>query len=431
MRVSLSYPDVPPFEIPDSSLLACLEPRTLEPSRPVAELVEHALDHPIGSPPVEAYVSHRTRVVMLVDDITRQTPAGALLPAVFRRLAGRGSGPEHIKILIAAGTHARMSPQEVEKKLGVEVPRQYQVFIHHWQEEENLMDLGTTRDGTPIRVNRLLGEADLVIGVGQIVPHRVMGYTGGATIVQPGVSGPAITGYTHWMSALYPGAEILGMAGNPVRLEVEEIARKAGLRFIVNVVMDGQQRVIHVVAGDPVAAHRKGAEYSRAIYGVSQPRLADIVVAESYPADYDLWQAAKGIYSAELAVRGGGVVILVTPCPHGVSEEHPEVERLGYRGYAEVKASVERKQITDLVAAAHLVHVGRVIRDRARGIMVSPGIPSETQTHLGFQPARTTEEALTSAFETAGPSAKVVVLRHGGDVLPLIRVEHRAIESSH
>src|SRR5437016_3873038 len=72
MRVSLSYPDVPPFEIPDSSLLACLEPRTLEPSRPVAELVEHALDHPIGSPPVEAYVSHRTRVVMLVDDITRQ-----------------------------------------------------------------------------------------------------------------------------------------------------------------------------------------------------------------------------------------------------------------------------------------------------------------------------------------------------------------------
>ena len=91
------------------------------------------------------------------------------------------------------------------------------------------------------------------------------------------------------------------------------------------------------------------------------------------------------------------MVILVAPCPHGVSEEHPEVERLGYRGYAEVKASVERKQITDLVAAAHLVHVGRVIRDRARGIMVSPGIPSETQTHLGFQPARTTEEALTSA----------------------------------
>ena len=421
MRISLSYQDVPPFEIPDSNLMACLEPRALEPSRPAAELAEEALDHPIGSPPVEEFVSAQTHVLVLVDDITRQTPAWALLPAVFRRLDARGCGPERTKILIASGTHSRMSEREVEKKLGREIPRQYPVFIHHWRQEENLIDLGTTRDGTPVRLNRLLGEADVVIGVGQIVPHRVMGYTGGATIVQPGVSGPAVTGYTHWMSALYPGREILGIAENPVRLEVEEIARKAGLRFIVNVVMDAHERVIHVVAGDPVAAHRQGAEYSRAIYGVSQPRLADMVIAESYPADYDLWQAAKGVYSAELSVREGGVVVLVTPCPHGVSQEHPEVEQLGYHGYDEVKARVERKEITDLVAAAHLVHVGRVIRDRARGIMVSAGIPPETQTRLGFKHARTLQEAVDQAFEMAGPNARVAVLRHGGDVLPVLK----------
>src|SRR5256886_5365535 len=167
------------------------------------------------------------------------------------------------------------------------------------------------------------------------------------------------------MSALYPGREILGIAENPVRLEVEEIARKAGLRFIVNVVMDAHERVIHVVAGDPVAAHRQGAEYSQAIYGVAQPGLADVVLAESYPADYDLWQAAKGIYSAQLSVREGGVVVLVTPCPHGVSKEHPEVERLGYHWYDQVKARVERKEITDPVAAAHPGPAGCGIRDPA------------------------------------------------------------------
>src|SRR5437867_2062197 len=195
MTISFSYPDVSPFEIPDSSLMACLEPRAIEPSRPAAELAEEALDHPIGSPPVEEFVSAQTRVLVLVDDITRQTPAWALLPAVFRRLDARGCGPERTTLLIAPGTHSRMS-------------------------------------------------------------------------------------------ALYPGREILGIAENPVRLEVEEIARKAGLRFIVNVVMDAHARVVHVVAGDPVAAHRQGAEYSQAIYGVAQPRLADIVIAESYPADY-------------------------------------------------------------------------------------------------------------------------------------------------
>lgn len=420
MRISFSYPDVPSLEVPEANLLATLEPQAIESPKPVAELVEEALDRPIGSSPVEEHVSAATRVLILVDDITRQTPAAALLPSILQRLAGRGCQKKNLNILIAAGTHSPMTPQEVEKKFGPRIPREYAVYIHHWKAEEDLEQIGFTADGTPIRVNRMLGEADLVIGVGQIVPHRVMGYTGGATIVQPGVSGAAITGYTHWLSALYSGREILGVAENPVRLEVERIARQAGLRFIVNVVLDAQQRVIHVAAGDPVGAHRKGAESSRLIYGVPQPAAADIVLVESYPADYDLWQAAKGIYSAELAVREGGVVILVTPCPHGVAAEHPEVEKIGYHGYAEVKARVERKEIADLVAAAHLVHVGRVIRDKARGVMVSPGIDPSVQRRLGFQPAGTPQEALDRAFAIAGRDAKVVVLRQGGNVLPLV-----------
>jgi nickel-dependent lactate racemase len=425
MICSFSYGDVPAVEIPDSNFLAMLVPRELEPPKPVDVLVEEALDHPIDSPRVEEYVSPSTRVLILVDDTTRQTPAWALLPSVLRRLEHRGCPRENVKILIAAGTHARMTPQQVELKLGQRIPRDYPVLIHHWKAEENLRSLGETADGTPIRVHRLLGESDLVVGVGQIVPHRVMGYTGGGTIVQPGVCGGEVTGYTHWKSALYSGREILGIAENPVRQEMEQIARRAGLRFILNVVMDGQHRVIHVVAGDPVAAHRQGAEHSRPIYGVSQPELADIVVAESYPTDIDLWVAAKGIYAAELAVREGGVVILVSPCTHGVAPEHPDVARIGYHDLAPVRGMVARKEITDLAAAAHIVHVGRVIRGRARGIMVSPGIDPQTQWHLGFEPVRTPQEALHRALGLAGPAAKVVVLRQGGHILPVVGVEDR------
>jgi len=436
MQISLSYANIPPVEVPDSNLIACLEPKVVEPSRPVAEQVEQALEYPIGSPPLEQWVTTTSRVLILVDDITRQTPAWAVLPGVLSRLAESGCGREKVKILIAAGTHARMTAGEVEQKLGKDIAQDYSVTLHHWKTEDSLKQIGVTADGTPVFVNRMLAEADFVIGIGQIVPHRVMGYTGGATIVQPGVSGPAVTGYTHWMSALYPGADILGVAENPVRLEVERIARQAGLRFIVNVIMDAHARVLQVVAGDPVAAHRVGAEHSRAIYGVSQPELADVVLAESYPADYDLWQASKGMYSAELAVRPGGVVILVTPCPHGVSDEHPEVERVGYHGLEDVKARVARKEITDLVAAAHLVHVGRVICDRAQGIMVSPGIGPVAQRSLGLIPARTPQEALELALAMLGQDSKVVVLRHGGDVLPQVtraqktpEVQERATKS--
>ncbi|MGH9469179.1 MAG: nickel-dependent lactate racemase [Terriglobia bacterium] len=431
MQINFSYPDIDPVEVPDSNLLAALAPRESEHPRPLSELVEEALDHPFGAERLEKFIAPSNRVLLLVDDITRQTPAAGVLPGIFRRLEQGGVARQNVSILIAAGTHSHMTRAELEKKLGAETLRNYPARLHHWREEDQLREIGAAADGTPIRVNRMLGEADVVIGVGQIVPHRVMGFTGGASIVKPGVSGAEITGHTHWLSALYPGSEIMGFADNPVRREVEEIARLAGLRYIVNVVMDGAGRVAQVVAGDPVAAHRVGAERSLAIYGAPQTELADIVIAESYPADYDLWQASKGIYASELAVKQDGIVILVTPCHHGVSIEHPEVEKLGYQGVAQVKDWVAEHRITDLVAAAHLAHVGRVIRDRARGFMVSKGIPADVQLHIGFEHARNARHALDQAFEIKGRQAKVMALRQGGHVLPVIaaaRASHGAAE---
>jgi lactate racemase len=420
MKISFSYSGVAPLDLPDANFLAVLSPREAEPPPAVDTLLEDALGNPIGSEPLERLVSREAKVLLLVDDITRQTPAAALLPGIFRRLEGAGTARANVKLLIAAGTHSHMTAAEMEKKLGAETMRNYAVFQHHWKEEKLLRRIGEMADKTPVRVNRMLAESDVVIGVGQIVPHRVMGFTGGASIVQPGVSGPEITGHTHWLSALYPGSAIMGVAQNPIRQEVEQIAKSAGLRFIVNVVMDSKERVVRVVAGDPVLAHRAGAEISRSIYGVSQPEPADIVFAESYPADYDLWQAAKGVYAAELAVRRGGAVILVTPCFHGVSTEHPEVEELGYRRVAEVERMVREKKVTDMVAAAHLAHVGRVIRDWALPFMVCPGIPPEVQKHIGFNPAQCPQEALEMAFTRVGRRAKkVVALLQGGHVLPL------------
>lgn len=419
MQIPFSYADIPPVEVPDGNLMAVLAPREIGHPRALEELTQEALEHPIGAQPLDEMVSPSAKVLLLVDDITRQTPAAGLLPAVFARL--KRGGARDIKILIAAGTHAHMNQQELKTKLGAATLAEYPVALHHWKEEEHLREIGVLPDGTPIRVNRMLGEADLVIGVGQIVPHRVMGFTGGSSIVQPGVSGPDVTGHTHWLSALYPGAEIIGFADNPVRREVEQIAGLAGLRYIVNVVMDRNERVIHVVAGDPVEAHHQGSKYSQDIFGAELPCYADIVIAESYPADYDLWQAAKGVYAAELAVRQGGVVILVTQCYHGVSLEHPEVERLGYPGVEQVKRMVAERKITDMVAAAHLAHVGRVIKDRAMGIMVSKWIPPDVQKHIGFEPASTPQEALSIAFAKAGAGAQAAVLRQGGHVLPLVK----------
>ena len=218
----------------------------------------------------------------------------------------------------------------------------------------------------------------------------------------------------------FRGREILGKIENPVKDEIEEVALKAGLNWIINTVQDGTGRTVDAVAGDPILAYRKGGERSLQVYKAEMPQDGDIVVVDSHPYDSELWLAAKGIYASELAVKQDGVVILVSPCPEGVSPSHPEVLEFGYQTFEEAERLFLQGKIHKLTAVAHLVHVGRVIKERAKGIMVSKGISKEEAERLGFIYASTPQEALGRAFALLGKDAKVAVLQRGGEILPQI-----------
>lgn len=115
------------------------------------------------------------------------------------------------------------------------------------------------------------------------------------------------------------------------------------------------------------------------------------------------------------------MVILITPCPEGVSPSHPEVLEFGYQTFGEVEQKVQNGTIKKLTVAAHLVHVGRGIKERAKGIMVSQGIGKEETERLGFIHAQEPQEALEIALSRLGRDAKVAVLQRGGEILPVIR----------
>jgi len=212
---------------------------------------------------------------------------------------------------------------------------------------------------------------------------------------------------------------VMGMAENPMRLRMEEAARIVGLRYIANLVSDYEGKIVGCFVGDLVEAHRAGCKLSREINAVMLPRRADIVLADSYPADRDFWQSAKGFYSGTMAVRDGGTLIVVAPNPEGVADNHPNVLEMGYRPHAEIVRMVEAGEVEDIVGAAVLADVAQIV-DRADCIMVSPGVTQEETERLGFRFAETVEEALAMAFEKQGESATVAVLRHGGHILPLV-----------
>ena len=420
MQISFPYPQIDALDVPNRNLLGIFSPSTVKVERSDEEIISEAFSHSIGPDRLSKLLKGCKEVLIVVDDYTRTTPVQKILPRLISELEETGIKPGGIKILVALGTHRPMTEEEVAKKFGQDISKRYPILNHPWWDSSQLIYFGETEKGTPIFVNRMIKEVGLIIGIGQIVPHRVSGFSGGGNIIQPGICGEETTGKTHWLSAQFKGREILGKIDNPVKAEIEEVAQRVGLKWIINTIQDGSGRLIEVVAGDPIQAYRTGAKRSFEIFQSKLPQEADIVIADSHPYDSDLWLAAKGIYASELAVKQGGVVILITLCQEGVSPSHPEVLEWGYQTFEEVNEKVRQRKIQKLTAAAHLVHVGRVIKERAKGILVSTGISKEETERLGFFHAKSPQEALEIAFSLLGRDAKVAVLRRGGEILPIV-----------
>ena len=421
MYINFPYPQISSIDVPDRNLLGIFSPTTVSVERSEEEIVAKAFSHPIGSDSLPQMLKGCKSILITVDDYTRLTPVQKILPRLIGELEEAGIKRSGIKILVALGTHRPMTEKEIAEKFGKVISKSLPILNHAWWDSSQLANFGQTEKGTPILVNRIVKEVELIIGIGQIVPHRVSGFSGGGNIVQPGICGEETTGKTHWLSAQFKGREILGKIENPVKEEIEQVAQRAGLKWIINTIQDGSGKLIEVVAGNPIQAYRKGAKRSFDIYQSILPQEADIVIADSHPYDSDLWLAAKGIYASELAVKQGGVVILVSPCPEGVSPSHPEVLEWGYQTFDEVNEIVHQRKIQKLTVAAHLVHVGRVIKERAKGILVCPGISKEETEKLGILYAESPQEALEMAFSLSGRDAKVAILQSGGEILPVIQ----------
>ena len=159
------------------------------------------------------------------------------------------------------------------------------------------------------------------------------------------------TGRTHLIAGprVY---EILGNVDNEVRKEMESIAIKSGLKFIVNVVLDASGTVAGVVAGDVVKAHRAGIEIARPIYTIELAERPDIVVASSHPADRDLWQGFKPVNNCGMMARDGGTLILIIPAPEGIAPDHTLLVDFGTTPGDKVLALVNSGKMHDEVAAA-------------------------------------------------------------------------------
>jgi len=403
------------IQIPESNLAWVAGPKKVEAPSDLAAAIQSAIRNPIGSPTLaELAAKHGKQTLILVDDGTRSTPQARILPILLDELNAAGIADADITIMIALGTHRRMSHQEIVERVGETVSNRVAV-INLSQKPEDFEDLGVTPLGIPVHVSKRYLEANISIAVGNIIPHMYAGWAGGAKMVQPGVTSALTTGRTHLIAGprVY---EILGNVENEVRREMEEIAVRSGLKFIVNVVLDASGDVAAVVAGDVIQAHRAGVEIARPIYTLDLEEQVDIVVASSHPADRDLWQGFKAVNNCGMLAKDGGSLILFIPAPEGIAPDHTQLIDFGAMPGEEVLHLVAEGKVEDEVAAATYLAFHQT-RKRLHITLITDGISCQEAAKIGIGATTDFDAALATALQRHGNGARIGVVTHGADIM--------------
>lgn len=402
------------FPLPDNAQVAEILLPVHAPALPPQEIISGALNAPIGAPRLEESVKPGQRVCIICDDITRPTPAALILDELLPRLEGIGLNKEDIFILFALGSHRPMTGAEIEKKIGKRHAATYRVLQSDFADPSSSKEMGKSAAGNPVLINRAAAEADIRIGIGNIVPHNTLGWSGGGKILFPGIADESTVAEFHMQAALHD-ARVFGLPDNPIRQEIESWVQGIGLHFIINTILSRENALLDCVAGHYVAAHRAGVEKAKLVYGVTVAEQADVVITDMEPYSFDFWQGTKGLNAANLIVKDGGTVIIVGPCAEGVGP-HPEyLDFMGMRGMSRPdKMDLSGK---DPLAVSVGYMIGKLMA-RFHTCACTQGLTEQELEVAGIRKISDIGAVLKDLASRAKQPLKIAIIRDGAEVLP-------------
>lgn len=326
-----------------------------------------------GNVPREEF--QRQKVLLIVPDSTRTAPLPLLFDAVFHHLSPVA---KQLDVMIALGTHPPMSDAQISKLLGITADERQRLFFavqffnHEWDRPERLMTLGTlSKDQTetisdgmlslevPVQINSRIADYDVLLVLGPVFPHEVVGFSGGNKYFFPGISGPDILNFFHWLGALLTNAAIIGVKETPVRKVVDlaaamiPVARRA-ITFVV--ASNGQ---LHGLAyGTPESAWTQSADLSNRVHILRSPKPFQLVLSCCPPMYDELWTAGKCMYKLEPVVADGGELIIYAPHLSEISVTHGKlIQEVGYHVRDYFLKQWDRFQHYPWGVLAHSTHV--------------------------------------------------------------------------
>jgi nickel-dependent lactate racemase len=282
--------------------------------------IEKAFLNPIGSPTLEEIIRGKGKppgeisVAITVSDITRPVPYkgenGILIP-ILKRLESSGIPKQNIKIIVATGMHRSSIEEEKVEMYGEEVVEQYRISDHDCENNDLLENIGKTRRGTNVYVNRDFYFSDLKIATGLVESHFMTGISGGRKSICPGLVDVKTIQRFHGVDYLEnPNSDNLILEGNPCHEEAIEVSQTVGVDFIVNVTLDKDMRITGVFAGDLEEAHMSAFKHMKGYTAIPADCEYDIVLTHGGYVGRNHYQTAKAACGALPIVKKGGTLIV-------------------------------------------------------------------------------------------------------------------------
>jgi nickel-dependent lactate racemase len=387
--------------------------------------IRHALDHPIGSPKIEELVRPGMEVVLLFDDLQRPTPVHLALPEMMDRLNRTGIPDERISGICALGTHPIPALEQLKNKVGGEVFSRLQgrIFSHDPHASDNVI-IGKTHRGTLVEINRRVAFSDLIIGVGECMPHPIAGYGGGYKIIMPGVCSYRSVADHHFTWMRHRNSRVNLLDGNSFYEEIVDAGRLSRLAFKLDFIINEKKEIVRAFSGDPVAEHREASNYAAFLYLIPLPRLADVTIASAFPLEVGV-QATKALTMAGFCTRSGGAIIWVAP----QKEAGPILPLIREMGSSESAGDFHRRliegSIPDHLKSFGISYIMQVVyfkelAEKFTVVHVTEGLSPEQVHMMKFSYSPNIQEAIDRVSKKM-PQADVVIFPSGGNIIPHVR----------
>ena len=425
MRLTLHYGRQGlPIALPDAWEIAVLRKPVMPVITDPARALAAALAHPTGGPALGKLAAGKRSACILICDITRPVPNGLLLPGLIATLEEAGIPRERITILVATGLHRPNEGAELRELIhNDQVYASVRVCNHFARHDADHVDLGHTRRGTPVKIDRRFVEADVRIVTGLVEPHFMAGYSGGRKLITPGIAhADTITAFHSAAFLEDPSARNCQLHGNPLHAEQLEIAGKLGEIFAVNVVLDEARRLACLTAGALEASHYAAIAFLEqyAVLQMTETFPTVVTTAAGYPLDATYYQAIKGLVGAYEILAPGGTILLAAECAAGLGSPEfvaaqqrllaagPEAFCAGLHGKAH--AEIDEWQ-TEMLCK--VLHVGQVA-------LFAGGLTPADRQLTGVPTVESLEHAIHQRVAACGDT-RMAIIPEGPYVIPVCR----------